>query len=55
MILTNFHVVRDAAKKLHVDITDSTSVERIKQIFALNTGNDLILSLGSSARRNSCK
>ena len=43
MILTNFHVVRDVAKKLKPN-ADTNS---IKQIFAFESGNDILLATGS--------
>ena len=51
MILTNFHVVRDVAKK----IESNPDINRIKQIFAFETGKDILLGTGSpSAIRKSC-
>ena len=53
MILTNFHVVRDVAKKIDSDINES-DINRIKQIFAFETGKDILLGTGSpSAIRKS--
>jgi len=50
MILTNFHVVRDVAKKLKPN-ADTNS---IKQIFAFESGKDILLATGSpSAIRKS--
>ena len=43
MILTNFHVVRDVAKK----IESNADINRIKQIFAFETGKDILLGTGS--------
>ena len=49
MILTNFHVVRDVAKK--IPNADNIS---IKQIFAFESGKDILLATGSpSAIRKS--
>ena len=51
MILTNYHVVRDVAKKIESNI----DINRIKQIFAFETGKDILLGTGSpSAIRKSC-
>lgn len=51
MILTNYHVVRDVAKK----IESNPDINRIKQIFAFETGKDILLGTGSpSAIRKSC-
>ena len=51
MILTNYHVVRDVAKK----IEENPDINRIKQIFAFETGKDILLGTGSpSAIRKSC-
>ena len=53
MILTNFHVVRDVAKEIESDINES-DINRIKQIFAFETGKDILLGTGSpSAIRKS--
>ena len=53
MILTNYHVVRDVAKKIDSDINES-DINRIKQIFAFETGKDILLGTGSpSAIRKS--
>ena len=50
MILTNYHVVRDVAKK----IESNPDINRIKQIFAFETGKDILLGTGSpSAIRKS--
>ena len=50
MILTNYHVVRDVAKKIESNI----DINRIKQIFAFETGKDILLGTGSpSAIRKS--
>ena len=47
MILTNYHVVRDVAKTIE-------SNADIKQIFAFETGKDILLGTGSpSAIRKS--
>ena len=46
MILTNYHVVRDVAKKIDSDINES-DINRIKQIFAFETGKDILLGTGS--------
>ena len=43
MILTNYHVVRDVAKK----IESNPDINRIKQIFAFETGKDILLGTGS--------
>jgi len=43
MILTNFHVIRDVAKK----IESNADINRIKQIFAFETGKDILLGTGS--------
>ena len=51
MILTNYHVVRDVAKK----IDKNADINRIKRIFAFETGKDILLGTGSpSAIRKSC-
>ena len=54
MVLTNYHVVRDVAKKLNKPNADSTS---IKQIFAFEkSGMDIVLATGSESaiRKSFC-
>ena len=56
MILTNYHVVQDVAKKIESKKKRlNPDINRIRQIFAFETGKDILLGTGSpSAIRKSC-